>query len=141
MRGAVRAVLAVVLVVDGDEPYLVQGKVFLNVIPRVDGVASQPGQVLHDNAVDLAQLDVLQHFLEACPLKGPAGNAVVGVDLRDLNVRAESQVSLLRVHISIAVHLWWLLNLSVFDSYLPLAPGIGEIIRRRFANPLHRCYS
>ena len=88
MVAAVFRILTVKLIVDGDKAHPMERKILLNVVAGVDGVPAQAGEVLHHDAVDLPSVYIGQHPLKGFPLKGPARNAVVGVDLHDLKVRA-----------------------------------------------------
>ena len=69
-------------------------KIFLDVVPDVDGVPIQPGKVFHYDAVNLPSLHVAQHPLKGFPLKGSASDAAVSIGLNDFKIGAESNVCL-----------------------------------------------
>jgi hypothetical protein len=58
MVAAVFRILAVKLVVDGDKPHPMEGKILLNIVSGVDGIPAQPGEVLHHNTVDFPGLNI-----------------------------------------------------------------------------------
>ena len=76
----VGALGAVDVVADGDEPDPVVREPALQVVAGVDVVPAEPGQVLHQDAVDAAGLNIPDHPLEAGAVKVGAGAAVVHVD-------------------------------------------------------------
>ena len=88
MIAAVFRILAVKLVVDGDKAHSMEREILLNVVAGVNGVPPQPGKVLHHDTVNFAILSIRQHPLKGFLFKGPPRSTVVGVNLRDLNIRA-----------------------------------------------------
>ena len=87
-------VLAVIPVIDGNKSDMMERKIVFGIVSGVDGVAAQAGEVLHHDAVDFPGLDIRQHLLESLPVKGLAGDAVVNVNLRNFDVRAQGQAVL-----------------------------------------------
>ena len=94
MVAAVFRVLAVVLVVDGDETDVMKWKILLDVVAAVDSVAAQAGKVFDNDAVDFSRLRVGQHTLELLALEMLSRYTVIGIYINDLNIRAEGKVRL-----------------------------------------------
>ena len=69
--------IAVKIIVDGNEADTVQRENHFHKVPDLNAVAPEPGEVLHDDAVDLALPHMIQQVLDGWPLKiGPAISVV-----------------------------------------------------------------
>ena len=67
------------IVVDGDVTDAEHGEAFLDVQPRVELVASQPGQVLGDDGADLPVFHIRHHLLEAGAVEAAPGIAIIHI--------------------------------------------------------------
>ena len=77
--------VAVKIIVDGNEAHTVQRENHFHKVPHFNAVSPKPGKILHDNTVDLALPHLVKQFLDGWPLK--IGPAVPIVDkLQDLRV-------------------------------------------------------
>ena len=73
------APIGVHIVVDGDVADAEHGKPLLDVKPRVELVASQPGQILGDDGADLPVFHIRHHLLEAGAVEAAPGIAVIHI--------------------------------------------------------------
>nr|WP_304577110.1 hypothetical protein [uncultured Bacteroides sp.] len=61
--------IAVKIIVDGNEADAVQRENHFHKVPHFNAVAPEPGKILHDDAVDLAFPHLVKQFLYGWPLK------------------------------------------------------------------------
>ena len=73
------AIQRVHIVVDGNVAHTLAGEVEVRVLAGHDVVTSESGQILRDDAVDLAILNVVDHPLESWTVKVRARPAIVDV--------------------------------------------------------------
>ncbi len=83
-RDVVCVLGAVHVVAGGDETDVLLHKVFIQVHPGLVVVAPEAAQVFADHGVDPAAFDVLDHTLEARPLKVGPGLSIVNVVVHDV---------------------------------------------------------
>ena len=77
--------ITVKIVVDRDEADAVQRENHFHKVSHFNAVASEPGEVLHNDAVDFALPNLVKQFLDGGPLE--VGPAVPVVDeLQDLHI-------------------------------------------------------
>ena len=92
VTAAVFCVLTVVLVVHSNEAHTMKRKILFDVVPGVNSVPAQAGEVLYHDAVNFPSLYIMEHPLKGFPLKGPARNTVIRIDFLDINISTQSKV-------------------------------------------------
>ena len=76
----------VIVVIDADKAHVHGGEYLLHQFTGLDEMAAQTGDVLDDNAVDLAAPYIRHHLMECRTVVVHAGIAVVSVPLNNLDI-------------------------------------------------------